>query len=523
MPGLLAALIVIALIAAGAIAYAVRESRRGRVQQGRDTEQLALARVQQGRDTEQLAVARVQIESERRTAELEAKDAAIKLRAALEEELRERRAEAGRQEVRVQQREEQLDRRLDEVTSRHLAITEREQQLAAAQTELEAARAEEQRVLERIAGLTREEARQQVLAELEHELVVEKAERIRRAEVELRADVAAQSRELLVTTIQRHAADQTGETSVTVVPLPNDEVKGRIMGREGRNIRALEAATGVDLIIDDTPEAVVLSGFDPIRREVARVTLNRLLADGRIHPARIEEMVAKARTEVGQRVTEEGERALFELGLQGVHPEVVKLVGTLRFRYSYGQNVLAHSKEVGFLSGMIAAEIGADEHLAKEAGMLHDIGKAVDHEVEGSHAVIGGEILRRLGRPEAVIQAVRSHHYDVEPTGVIAFTVLTADAISASRPGARRETLSSYIKRLEKLEEIANGFEGVDRSFALQAGREVRIMVRPDRIDDAQATVLARDIVRRIESDMSYPGTIKVTVVRETRAVDYAK
>ncbi|HUY97205.1 MAG TPA: ribonuclease Y [Verrucomicrobiae bacterium] len=509
MPGLLAALVIVVLIAVGAVVYAVRASRQSRVQQGHGVEQLESARLQ--------------IESERRAAEIEAKDAALKLRSALEEELRERRAEAARQEQRVQQREEQLDRRLDEVTTRHLAITEREQQLAAVQAELETARAQEQVERERIAGLTREEARQEILAGLDRELLVEKAERIRRADLELRSEVDAQSREILITTIQRHAADQAGETSVSVVPLPNDEVKGRIIGREGRNIRALEAATGVDLIIDDTPEAVILSGFDPIRREVARVTLNRLLADGRIHPARIEEMVAKARTEVGARITEEGEQALFELGLQGVHPELVKLVGTLRFRFSYGQNVLAHSKEVGFLAGMIAAELGVDERLAKEAGMLHDIGKAVDHEVEGSHAVIGGEILRRLGRPEAVIHAVQSHHYDIEPTGIIAFTVLSADAISAARPGARRETLSSYIKRLEKLEEIANGFEGVERSFALQAGREIRIMVKPDRIDDARATVLARDIVRRIESEMSYPGTIKVTVVRETRAVDYAK
>ncbi len=508
MTGLLVALVAI-VIALAAVAYAIRASRQGRVRQGRDVEQLEKSRLQ--------------IETERKAAELEAKDAALKLRTALEEELRERRAEAGRQEQRVQQREEQLDRRLDEVTSRHLAITEREQQLAAAQAELETARAAEEQELARIAGLTREEAKREILAGLDRELIGEKADRIRRAEAELKSDVDAQSREVLITSIQRHAADQTGETSVSVVPLPNDEVKGRIIGREGRNIRALEAATGVDLIIDDTPEAVILSGFDPIRREVARVTLNRLLADGRIHPARIEEMVAKARTEVGARITEEGEQALFEMGLQGAHPELVKLVGTLRFRYSYGQNVLAHSKEVGFLAGMIAAELGVDERLAKEAGMLHDIGKAVDHEVEGSHAVIGGEILRRLGRPDAVIHAVQAHHYDIEPTGIIAFTVLSADAISASRPGARRETLSSYIKRLEKLEEIANNFEGVERSFALQAGREVRIMVKPDRIDDAQATVLARDIVRRIEGEMSYPGTIKVTVVRETRAVDYAK
>ncbi|MGC1193164.1 MAG: ribonuclease Y, partial [Candidatus Dormiibacterota bacterium] len=377
--------------------------------------------------------------------------------------------------------------------------------------------------LERVAGLSREDARQEVLQTLDRELVSEKAELIRNSVASARAEADERSREVLVTTIQRHAADQTGETSVSVVPLPNDEVKGRIIGREGRNIRALEAALGVDLIIDDTPETVVLSGFDPVRREVARVTLNKLLSDGRIHPTRIEEVVVKSREEVTSRIVEEGQQALFELGLQNVHPELVKLVGTLRFRYSYGQNVLAHVKEVAYLAGMIAAEIGADEHLAKEAGMFHDIGKAVDHEVEGSHALIGGEILKRLGRHPEVVNAVQCHHYDIEPTTIMAFVVLSADAISASRPGARRETLASYIKRLEKLEEIANAFEGVERSFAIQAGREVRIMVKPDRVNDDAAVVLAREIARRIEGEMSYPGTIKVTVVRETRSVDYAK
>ncbi len=517
MPAFAAILVVVfLLIAVGAVIYAVREAeaRRRQVVEG----------------AESLRSSRAEIEAEHKAAALELKEEALKIRTALDEELRARRTEIGQQEKRLQQKEEQVDRRLEEISRRQVALAEKEDQLTearealgAAQAELALATEEQRRALERIAGLTREDARRELLVGLDRELVSEKAERIRRANAEVQEEVAERSREVIITTIQRHAADQTGETSVSVVPLPSDELKGRIIGREGRNIRALEAATGIDLIIDDTPEAVILSGFDPVRREVARVTLNRLLADGRIHPARIEETVTKARAEVGARIVEEGEAALFEIGLQGVHPELVKLVGTLRFRYSYGQNVLAHSKEVAFLSGMIAAELGFDERIAKEAGILHDIGKAVDHEVEGSHAMIGGEILRRLGKHQQVIHAVQAHHYDIEPTGMAAFIVLSADAISASRPGARRETLSSYIKRLEKLEEIANGFEGVERSFALQAGREVRIMVKPDRVDDDAATVLARDIVRRIENEMSYPGTIKVTVVRETRAVDYAK
>jgi ribonuclease Y len=467
--------------------------------------------------------ARVIIETERKSAALEAKAEALRLRSEVEDELRDRRTEISRLEQRIVQREEQLDRQQQDLLQRSDALAAERGQLESARADLSGIREAGQKELERVAGLTREEARHEVLQTLDRELVSEKAELIRHSVASARAEADERSREVLVTTIQRHAADQTGETSVSVVPLPNDEVKGRIIGREGRNIRALEAALGVDLIIDDTPETVVLSGFDPVRREVARVTLNKLLSDGRIHPTRIEEVVVKSREEVAARIVEEGQQALFELGLQNVHPELVKLVGILRFRYSYGQNVLAHVKEVAYLAGMIAAEIGVDERLAKEAGMFHDIGKAVDHEVEGSHAIIGGEILRRLGRPAEVVSAVQCHHYDIEPTTVLAFIVLSADAISASRPGARRETLASYIKRLEKLEEIANGFEGVERSFAIQAGREVRIMVKPERVNDDAAVVLARDIARRIEGEMSYPGTIKVTVVRETRSVDYAK
>ncbi|HVC22205.1 MAG TPA: ribonuclease Y [Candidatus Dormibacteraeota bacterium] len=498
-------LVVLAVLAVGGIVFGLMASRQGR------------------RGQDELTSSRVAIETERKAVGLEAKAEALRVRTELEDELRERRSEVSRLEQRIVQREEQLDRQQQDLLQRIDAITLERTQLEATRGELSALSEVAQRELERVAGLTREDARQEVLQSLDRELISEKADLIRHSVATAQAEADERSREVLVTTIQRHAADQTGETSVSVVPLPNDEVKGRIIGREGRNIRALEAALGVDLIIDDTPETVVLSGFDPVRREVARVTLNKLLSDGRIHPTRIEEVVVKSREEVTARIVEEGHQALFELGLQNVHPELIKLVGTLRFRYSYGQNVLAHVKEVAYLAGMIAAEIGADEHLAKEAGMFHDIGKAVDHEVEGSHAIIGGEILRRLGRHPEVVSAVQCHHYDIEPTTIMAFIVLSADAISASRPGARRETLASYIKRLEKLEEIANAFEGVERSFAIQAGREVRIMVKPDRINDDSAVVLAREVARRIEGEMSYPGTIKVTVVRETRSVDYAK
>jgi ribonucrease Y len=500
-----ALLAVLAVLAVGGIAFGLMASRQGR------------------RGQDDLVTARAAIEAERKAVALESKAESLRVRSELEEELRERRSEIFRLEQRIVQREEQLDRQQQDLLQRSDAMAAERTQLEAARAELATLRESEERELERVAGLSRDEARREILQVLDQELVSEKAELIRHSVAAAKAEADELSREVLVTTIQRHAADQTGETSVSVVPLPNDEVKGRIIGREGRNIRALEAALGVDLIIDDTPETVVLSGFDPVRREVARVTLNKLLSDGRIHPTRIEEVVVKSREEVSGRIVEEGQQALFELGLQNVHPELVRLVGTLRFRYSYGQNVLAHVKEVAYLAGMIAAEIGADERLAKEAGMFHDIGKAVDHEVEGSHAIIGGEILRRLGRHPEVVNAVQCHHYDIEPTTVLAFVVLSADAISASRPGARRETLASYIKRLEKLEEIANAFEGVERSFAIQAGREVRIMVKPDRVNDDAAVVLAREIARRIEGEMSYPGTIKVTVVRETRSVDYAK
>jgi ribonuclease Y len=374
--------------------------------------------------------------------------------------------------------------------------------------------------------MSRDQARAHLLATLERDLSQEVASRIREAERHARQDSEARAREIVVTSIQRVAAEQTTETTVAAVHLPNDEMKGRIIGREGRNIRALELATGVDLIIDDTPETVMISGFDPVRREIARNALDQLLSDGRIHPSRIEEVVAKARDQVDVQIRREGEQALTEIGVHDPHPELVRLLGCLRFRTSYGQNVLSHSKEVAGLCATMAAEMGCspeEQGTAREAGLLHDLGKAVDHEVEGPHAIIGGEILLRLGRSPAVVHAVKAHHYDEEPATLEAMLVIAADAISAARPGARRESLSNYIKRLEKLEGIANSFPGVERSYAVQAGREIRIIVRPNQIDDPTAQVMARDIVKRIEGELTYPGQIKVTVIRETRVIDYAK
>jgi len=454
---------------------------------------------------------------------LEAKEEAHRIRTALEQEVREARAELQRSVGRVQQKEESLERRLDDLERKERALGAKEQEIDKLKENLDLALATQLKELERISGLTRAEARTTILDSVEKELSQEIAQKIRKGEEFVKEESDRRGRDILVTAMQRVAAEQTAETSVSVVPIPSDEMKGRIIGREGRNIRALEHATGVDLIIDDTPEAVILSGFDPVRREVARVALNHLLTDGRIHPARIEEMVTKARSDVQARIREEGEQAMFETGVAGLHPELVKLLGILAFRTSYGQNVLTHSKEVSFLCGMVAAEIGADVALCKEAGLLHDIGKAIDHEVEGSHAIIGGELLLRLGKPERLVHAVKAHHYDVEPSTLEAILTVACDAVSASRPGARRETLTTYIKRLEKLESIANSFDGVEKSFAIQAGREIRIIVKPEEIDDARAQIIARDIAKRIEDELSYPGQIKVTVIRETRVVEFAK
>jgi ribonuclease Y len=389
--------------------------------------------------------------------------------------------------------------------------------------ELEESIKQQLRELERVANMTRQEAQGVLLGQVEQELQGELARRVRESELAARDESEKRARAIVTEAIQRIAADQTAETSVSVLPLPNEEIKGRIIGREGRNIRALQQATGIDLIIDDTPEAVVISGFDPVRREVARTALNKLIVDGRIHPARIEETVTKARQEVLQRIKEEGEAAVLDVGIQGLHPEIIRHLGILRFRTSYGQQVLSHSKEVAQLAAMMASEVGADVRLAKMAGLLHDIGKAIDHEVEGSHAIIGADLVQRHGVPAPVVHAIRAHHYDEEPHTMEALLLIAADAISAARPGARRETLDAYIKRLEKLEEIANSFKGVQQSYAIQAGREVRILVRPEQIDDSSAQLMARDIAKRIESELSYPGQIRVTVVRETRATEYAK
>ncbi len=506
-------LILVALVAVGAaVAYYLAGRRVSRVPEVNTAQIDAQAQLRQA-----------EIETTAKEKLLEAKEEAVRIRTAAEEEARETRTQAQQLERRLIQREENLERRSEEFSKREKGLGERESALDELRSQLEEANRAQLRELERVAAMTRQEAQNVLMEQVEQDLRNEVARKVRDAELAAREESEKRARQIVTEVIQRVAADQTAETSVSVLPLPNDELKGRIIGREGRNIRALQQATGIDLIIDDTPEAVIISGFDPIRREVARTALNKLIVDGRIHPARIEETVAKARQEVLQRVKEEGEAAVLEVGLQGLHPEIVRHMGILRFRTSYGQQVLNHSKEVAYLAGMMASEIGADVKVARMCGFLHDIGKAIDHEVEGSHAVIGADLLQRHGIPAPVVHAVRAHHYDEEPHTVEALLLIAADAISAARPGARRETLEAYIKRLEKLEEIANSFTGVQQSFAIQAGREVRIIVRPEQIDDSSAQLMARDIAKRIESELSYPGQIRVTVVRETRAVEYAK
>ena len=462
-------------------------------------------------------------ETKKREAMLEAKEESIRVKNDLDKEVKERRAEIQRSERRIVQKEENLDKKLESIERREAGFAAKEEEINKQKAQI--ARLNEERVqeLERISGLTSEQAKEYLLKTVEEDVKLDTAKLIKEMEHKAKEEADKKAKEYVVTAIQKCAADHVAETTISVVQLPNDEMKGRIIGREGRNIRTLETMTGVDLIIDDTPEAVILSGFDPIRREVARIALEKLIVDGRIHPARIEELVEKAQKEVDTMIREEGEAATLEVGVHGIHPELVRLLGRMKFRTSYGQNALKHSIEVAQLSGLLAAEIGVDVRTAKRAGLLHDIGKSVDHDMEGSHIQIGVDLCKKYKESPIIINAVEAHHGDVEPQSLIACIVQAADTISAARPGARRETLDTYTNRLKQLEDISNGFKGVEKSFAIQAGREIRIMVVPEQISDADMVLLARDIAKQIEAELEYPGQIKVNVIRESRVTDFAK
>ena len=462
-------------------------------------------------------------ENKKRESMLEIKEESIRAKNELDKEIKERRKEIQRNESRIVQKEENLDKKLEAIEKREANFTAKEEELNKQKAEIAALNEQRIQELERISGLTSEQAKEYLLKTIEEDVKLDTAKLIKELENKAKEEAAKKAKDCVVTAIQKCAADHVAETTISVVQLPNDEMKGRIIGREGRNIRTLETMTGVDLIIDDTPEAVILSSFDPIRREVARIALEKLVVDGRIHPARIEEMVEKAQREVEVMIREEGEAAALEVGIHGLHPELIRLLGKMKFRTSYGQNALKHSIEVSQLTGLLAAEIGEDVRIAKRAGLLHDIGKSVDHDMEGSHIQLGVELCKKYKESALVINAVESHHGDVEPTSLIACLVQAADTISAARPGARRETLETYSNRLKQLEDITNGYKGVDKSFAIQAGREIRIMVVPEQISDADMILMARDISKQIEAELDYPGQIKVNVIRESRVIDYAK
>ncbi len=513
------AIAVPALLIGLAIGYILRQSVAGR--------NLLSA---EKRAKELIEQATRESESKRKEAELEAKDLRYKITTDFEKETKDRRQDLLNLEKRLMQREENLDRKVDILDKKERDILQREKSIISKESSTEQKErdldnlfVEEKLRLQKIAGLSVEEAKKLLLERMQNEVQQEASIMIKRIEDETKEIAEKKARNIISLAIQRYAGEHVLESTVSVVNLPNDEMKGRIIGREGRNIRALEAATGIEVIIDDTPEAVILSGFDAVRREVAKTALERLITDGRIHPARIEEVVEKVKKEIEDNICEEGEKAAFDVGIHGIHPELIKLLGRLKYRTSYSQNVLQHSKEVAFLMGVMASELGLDPVLAKRIGLLHDIGKAVSHEVEGGHALIGANLAKRYGELPVVIHPIEAHNLDVEPKTILAVLANAADAVSAARPGARRETLESYVKRLQKLEGIADSFRGVEKSYAIQAGREIRVMVKPDRINDSEAVMLARQITKKIESELEYPGQIKVTVVRETRAIEYAK
>ena len=468
-------------------------------------------------------LAQKEAENKKKEEIFKAKEEIMNSRKDLDNEIRERRSEVQQQERRLLQKEENLENKMEHIERKEQEIENKKQELENKKQEISKTLDKQMQELQRISGLSKEEAKNQLLADMDKQLTLEKANLIKAAENKVKEESIKNAREVIGYAIQKCAADHTAETTVSIVPLPNDEMKGRIIGREGRNIRTLETLTGVDLIIDDTPEAVVISGFDALRREIARIALEKLIADGRIHPARIEEMVEKARREVESEIKRTGERAVLDAGVHNIHPELVKLLGRLRYRTSYGQNVLDHSLEVSYIAGMMASELGLDPTIAKRAGLLHDIGKSIDHEVEGTHIQIGVDLAKKYKESDAVIHAIHAHHGDVEARTIVACLVQAADAISAARPGARRENVENYIKRLQKLEEVASSFDGVERTFAIQAGREVRVMVKPEIVNDERMIPLARDICKKIEEELEYPGQIKVNIIRESRASDFAK